>query len=317
MDNLTHTLAAAVLSRAGLNRFAPQAMWLLVVGANAPDLDVVSELTGPDAYLHFHRGASHSLVAIPLIALAVTAAIGLSRRGGFRWGRGFLVALIGVASNPLLDLANAYGVRILWPFSNRWVHADFLAIFDVWIWLLLALALIGPWLSRMVSHEMGAAAGTGRGAAIFVLCAVAGYGGAKYLLHERAVAILDSRMYRDEIPLRVAAMPSSVNPFRFVGLVEGRDFVGRLPNLDLLSEFDPASGQVFLKPEAPPKAAVFAAFLEFAQWPVWKITPLADPEGASEVELSDLRFGPPGSGHFAVSAVLDSAGRTLKIGRSR
>ena len=74
-----------------------------------------------------------------------------------------------------------------------------------------------------------------------------------------------------------------------------------------------AAGQVFYKPETAPKAAAFNAFLEFAQWPVWRITPLADPEGASKVELSDLRFGAPGSGHFSVAAVLDSAGRTLKL----
>jgi inner membrane protein len=249
------------------------------------------------------------LVAVPLIALAVAA---LFSRGRLPSWRSYLVALVGVASNPLLDLANPYGVRILWPFSNRWVNADFLAIFDVWIWLLLALALVAPWFSRMVSREIGAAAGTGRGLAVFVLCAVAGYCGAKYFLHERALAVLDSRLYRNEIPLRVAALPSSVNPFHFVGLVEGREFFERHANLNLLSDFDPAAGIVYYKPETKPKIAAFTALLEFAQWPVWRITPVADPEGASRVELFDLRFGLPASGPFSVSAVLDSAGRTLE-----
>src|SRR5512139_3029280 len=134
MDNITHSLAAVVLSRAGLNRLSLHATLLLVIGANAPDLDVLASFVGPDAYLRYHRGASHSLVAMPLIALAVVGVIGLFRRTGFRWGGAYLAALIGVASNPVLDLATSYGARILWPFSNQWFNADFLAIFDVWIW---------------------------------------------------------------------------------------------------------------------------------------------------------------------------------------
>ena len=74
MDNITHTLTGVMLSRAGLNRLSPHATLLLVVGANAPDLDVVSAIAGSSAYLQYHRGPSHSLVAIPVLALLVTAA---------------------------------------------------------------------------------------------------------------------------------------------------------------------------------------------------------------------------------------------------
>jgi hypothetical protein len=233
------------------------------------------------------------------VALLVTVLVWALQRKGFCWGRAYGVALIGVASNPLFDLANSYGVRILWPFSRQWVNFDFLAIFDVWIWLLLALAIAGPWLSRAVSREIGAQAGTGRGMAIFVLCLVSLYCCGKYLLHERAVAVLEARIYQGEVPRRVAAMPSPVNPFRWVGLVEGSGFVVRYSSVNLLEEFDPSSGQVFYKPEETPRVAPFRSFLEFAQWPVWSVTPVED---AVRVELSDLRFGPPGN-HFSVTAL--------------
>ena len=303
MDNLTHTLSGVVLSRGGLNRISPHATWLLVMAANAPDLDVISRLGGQSAYLQYHRGPTHSLVAIPLVALLVTVLVGALRRKGFSWRKAYVVSLIGVASNPLFDLANSYGVRILWPFSRQWVNFDFLAIFDVWIWLMLALGIAGPWLSRTVSREIGAPAGTGRGMAIFVLCLVGLYCCGKYLLHERAVAVLEARIYQGEVPRRVAAMPSPVNPLRWVGLVEGSGFLERYSSVNLLEEFDPSSDEVFYKPEETPRGEPFRSFLEFAQWPVWRVTPLAEPEGAVRVELSDLRFGPPGSSPFTVTAL--------------
>jgi len=297
-----------VLSRAGLKRMAPQATWLLVLGANAPDLDVISGLGGQAAFLQYHRGPTHSLVAMPLLALLVTGLVWAVRRKRFHWGRAFPAALIGVASNPLLDLANAYGVRLLWPFSSRWISFDFLAFFDVWIWLLLALGVAVPWLLHFVSREMGAQTGPGSGMAVAALCLAALYGTGKYLLHERAVAVLDARMYQGEIPLRVAAMPLPANPFRWVGLVEGRGFLERRPELNLLEEFDPSGGRIYYKPENTPRVEPFRSFLEFARWPVWRVTPAADMEGAVNVELSDLRFGPPGESRFKVAAVVDAGG---------
>lgn len=323
MDNLTHTLLAVTLSRAGLNRFSPHATLLLVAGANAPDLDVVAGLGRTGAALDLHRGPTHSALLWPLMALAVTAAVWLFRRRTIRWLRAYPVALIGVASNPLFDLANSYGVRLWWPFSDQWLHADLVAIFDIWVWALLALGLVAPWFGGLVSREMGARAGSGRGAAVFVLVLLAGYLGGRYLLHQRAVAVLDSRMYLGEVPARVAAMPSPVDPFAWTGLVEGAGFVQLHPRLHLLREFDPEEGRTFYKPtgnaavERARQAGPFRGFLGFAQWPVWRVSPAPEGEGAVVVELCDVRFGPPERSRFSVSARIDSQGRVLEAGPRR
>jgi inner membrane protein len=299
-----------MMSRAGLNRLSPHATLLLVVAANAPDLDVLAAVTGSDAYLRYHRGPSHSLVAVPVLALMVTAFIWLLKRRRFPWSQAYAVSLVGVASNPIFDLANSYGVRLLWPFSDRWFNADFLAIFDVWILVLLLLGMIAPWLSRMVSSEIGAKASPGRGTAIFVLCLVGALCCGRYLLHERAVAVLDSHLYEGEVPLRVAAMPSPGNPLRWVGLVEGSHFVAVYPEVDPLGDFDPAKGRVFYKPPPTPEIArarqtkPFRVFLEWAQWPLWRVIPGADPQNGVTVELSDLRFGDPPNSPFRVSTRL-------------
>jgi inner membrane protein len=299
MDNITHTLTAVMLSRAGLNRLSPHATALLALAANAPDLDILCAVAGP------------AILALLIAALAILVA-----RESFSWGRAYVLALIGVASNPLLDWLNAYGVRLLWPFSERWFNADLFYIVDAWVWVLLALGLVVPWLSALVSSEIGAQAGKGRGVAAVVLCALSLYGFGRYLLHERAIAVLDSRIYQGEAARRVAAMPTAVNPFRWTGLVEGKGFYKVYPRLDLLEEFDPSEGVILYKPEPGPeikRAAEieqFRIFLGFAQWPLWSVTPVAEPEGGVKVKLVDLRFGDSGS-FFAVSTILDAGRRVV------
>ena len=318
MDNITHTLCGIILSRAGLNRLSPHATLLMVVAVNAPDLDVLTGVAGTGASILYHRGPLHSLVAMPLVALLVTLVIGFVKRKDFSWSRAYVVSLVGVASNPIFDLANDYGVRILWPFSDRWIHADFLPIVDPWIWTLFLLGLVAPWLSRLVSSEIGAKSGSGRGAAIFVLCVLGGYCLGRYLVHERAIAVLDSHMYQGETPMRVAAMPALANPFRWTGLVEGKEFFERHPELNLLEDFDPSAGVVYYKPAPGPEIArarettAFRNFLDFAQWPLWRVTPLTGPEGGVTVELTDLRFGAPGESHFQVTARVDASGRVVE-----
>jgi inner membrane protein len=318
MDNITHTLTGVVLSRAGLNRITPHATLLMVLASNAADLDVVAALWGPAAYLRYHRGLSHSMTAMPLLALLVVALVRVALRKKFPLGRGYAVALIGVAANPLFDLMNSYGVRLLWPFSDRWFHADIIAIFDVWILLLLFAGLAAPWLLGIVSSEIGAAKGGGRPMAVFVLCAIAAIGFGRHLLHARAVAVLDSRVYQAEVPLRVGAFPTLANPFRWVGVVEGRDFFQVYPGLNVLEEFDPSQGNLHYKPDARPEleragtTETFRGFLQFSQWTLWRVSPAPDLEGGLQVEAIDLRFGSPESPRFVASALFDSAGRLTR-----
>src|SRR5579883_36362 len=71
MDNLTHSLTGVALARAGLNRWSPHAIWLLLLSANAPDADIVYASHGAFSYFEHHRGYSHSLLAIPIWAAVV------------------------------------------------------------------------------------------------------------------------------------------------------------------------------------------------------------------------------------------------------
>ncbi|MGA3039952.1 MAG: metal-dependent hydrolase [Bryobacteraceae bacterium] len=308
MDPLTHSATGLFLSRAGLNRFSEQAPWILVLAANAPDLDIVTLAWGPLNYLHYHRHLTHSLAAWPVMALLPVLAVRLFTRKPFRWLGAYCISLAAVASHLLLDYTNVYGIRFLLPFSGRWFHLDFTSVVDLWIWGVLLAALAGPLIARLVNAEIGARTkNAGRGFAIFALLFLALYNAGRGALHARAVATLDSRIYSGIAPQRVAALPGPVNPLAWRGLVETREFYG-VVDFRLQEEFDPSRAIVFYK--ADPSAAILAAnnspefreFLAFSQFPLERSIPSAGPEAATRVEAMDMRFGTPVQPAFVATA---------------
>jgi inner membrane protein len=321
MDTLTHTAVGLFLSRAGLNRWTPQATPILLLAANAPDIDIVSALGGWSGYLHYHRHITHSLAALPLMAaLPVLLVRGVGRRR-VHWLGAFCAAAVAVMSHLLLDLTNVYGVRLWEPFSSRWLRLDLTNIVDLCIWAAFLLALAGPFLAGLVGGEMqprrARDARHGRGFAVFALVFVLFYNGARAAAHLRAVNALDARLYRGETPLRVAAFPDAFNPLRWRGLAETADFIA-VSDLDLNGEFDPSRSDFLYKPENEPalaaarRAPAIQAFLEFSQFPFWRVTPAADIDNGRLVEVFDLRFGDPQSPGFMARATVDSANRVAR-----
>jgi membrane-bound metal-dependent hydrolase YbcI (DUF457 family) len=311
MDNLTHSLTGLMFSRAGLNHFHKRASMILILAANAPDVDVLSWFGGSLNYLEYHRGLTHSLIMLPAVAVLPTLLICAFSRSLAGWRAAYVLSLIGVASHLTIDWTNAYAIRLLLPFSTAWLHLDWNFVFDIWIWAALLLAVIGPWMGKLVSSEIGAKPGSGRGLAIFALLFFAGYDFGRYMLHERALAILNSRIYQGAAPIRVAAFPGPFNPLRWTGWVEGANFATRF-DLDITEEFDPQSGTTFYKPEPSPaldaarQTVTFRKFLDFSIYTLWSITPVDEPEGGSLVQARDERFG------FGAAAIVDRSNRVVR-----
>ncbi|MGH9654381.1 MAG: metal-dependent hydrolase, partial [Bryobacteraceae bacterium] len=209
MDNLTHSLIGLVLARAGLNRFSPCATLLLLISANIPDIDIVALGWGPLRYFEIHRGYTHSLVGLPLMALlSVLLTAALCRRK-LPWFRAWLICVAGVGSHLLLDWTNDYGIRLLLPFSSRWFALDLNSLVDVVILCALAIAAIWPLLAHLVGAEIGERKKrpAGRRIAIAALVFVVLFDGGRAVLHARAEAQLWSRLYQNVLPLRTAALP--------------------------------------------------------------------------------------------------------------
>ena len=320
MDPLTHTATGLFLSRVGLGRWTPRALPILLLAANAPDIDILSLAGGPLNYLHYHRHLTHSLVAMPVLALVAVLVVRVASRKPVHWLGAFFAALIAVASHLLLDFTNSYGMRLWLPFSGEWQRLDLTAVIDIWIWGALLLGIAGPFVARLVGSEVSS--GTvreknhGRGFAIFALAFLLLYNCGRGVLHARAVAELDSRLYGESIPLRVAALPHPANPWRWRGIVETGGFYA-VEDVNLAGDFNPTRGTLFYKPE--PNAALEAArhtvaiqeFLRFARFPLWRVTPVSEPENGQRVEVLDMRFGTPLAPGFLASAVLDSNLRVI------
>jgi len=322
MDNLTHSLTALLLARAGLNRFAPRATALAVIAANVPDLDIVTAFKGSLYYLAQHRGFTHALFWAPLVALAPLPLWWLlaqkQRPGKRQWAGAYLVALIAVFTHLGLDFLNVYGIRLHLPFSAAWPRLDLVHIIDVWIWGILLVCTLGPMLARLVYSEIGARGGNGRGMAITGLVLIAVYIAGRAELHARAVETLQARLYHKEQPRLTAALPTPAIPWRWTGLIETNSAWHVVPVNLLLRDFDPDAGRVFYKPDiARVRSTILQTetarvFLDFSQAPLWRITPVANPEGASLVKIDDLRFGLPGEGAFACDFLVDANGKVVR-----
>jgi inner membrane protein len=157
LDNLTHSLAGAVLGQMGLKTKTGLGMATLIIAANIPDIDAVATLLDGVQHLAIRRGITHGPIAMLVLPLVLTGImIGFDRWQGKRGKRpadrlpihkGWLLALayIGCLSHPALDWLNSYGIRLLEPFSSQWFYGDSIFIIDIWIWVAL---IAGFWISR-------------------------------------------------------------------------------------------------------------------------------------------------------------------------
>lgn len=318
MDVVTHTLTGYLLSRAGLNRVCPHSTAILVLAANTPGLDLITMAGGDRLALEYHRGITHSLIGLPVIALVPLLL--LLRHVRTHWRRAWIVSAVGVASHLLLDLATVYGVRLLSPFESSWFHLDLLPSTDIVLCGALLLATGWLALSRLVTREIGAGATAGRGTALLALAFVAVWTGARFMMHERALSTLNSRLYDSELPNRVAAFPHFANPLGWRGLVEtGAAYYSFEMNLRE-SYFDPGRGQVFYKPsesaaiQAAEAAPAVRTLSEFARYPYWAVTPSDTDEAELRVQLVDLAFALPGQDQFTATALLDERGAVIESG---
>lgn len=304
MDNLTHTLTAAAISQAGLNRRTRFATLAIFIGANLPDVDWVTRFGGSATYLKYHRGITHSLLGVTVLAVVLAGVIyALGRRGApkstspplnGRWL--FASCWIATASHALVDFTNAYGSRPFLPFSGRWYAWDIMFIVDPLVTGLVVAGLGFPWLLRLVSEEVGARRPGYQRGAIFSLCSILVLWGLRDLAHRRALSLVDSHTYSREVPRQVGVYPVPVNPFVWTAVVE-TDSAFHLFSVGALdSDVDTDSARVFHKIESSPAleramatrtARIFSDFAKF----LW--AQVESDENGYVVTVRDLRFASP------------------------
>lgn len=265
VDPLTHALASYTLKRAAFPQLARPATVVVVLAGTLADLDMLSSSFGPSAYLAWNRTYVHSALAAFVLALLASLPFFFLKTNAPEKSvtplSVFIPAAAAAMLHLLLDLCQFQGIEMFWPFTAHRYSLDWFPLADLPILGLFIAAVLLPKLARLVSEEIGARSKgpRGRTAAIFVLALVGIYIGARALLHANAVATLDARTYRGEMPKSVAAIPAvgrlslSGGIFAWDGLVETDRAIYTLGlEVGPGSTFDPESARPSYKPEPSP-----------------------------------------------------------------
>jgi inner membrane protein len=322
MEPVTHFLTGACLGRAGFNRATTYATLAMVLGAEAPDIDVLWSLRGPVAGFEHHRGITHTFLGAPFMALLVTGAVWLwhrwgTRRGAHpgdlqasrqkkppvRWACIWMFALVADLSHLLLDWTNNYGVRPFFPFNPRWYAGNIFFILEPVLFGALLAALLVPAILGLADREIGVRRTTfrGRAWAIFALCIGVALGCWRWAEHDRALGLLAQRNYRNEAPINMTVSPYPGDVFKWFGVVETEHFYQTaILNTRTDDFFSQAPTDLYYKqPQTPTILAaknswLGRVFLDWSKFPVVEEAGVFGtlPNGAhyTQVRFQDLRF---------------------------
>jgi inner membrane protein len=222
----------AALAQAGLKRRTRLATATLLIGANLPDVDALAyPLGGSLCALSFRRGWTHGVLALVILPFLLAGAMLLWHRLSARRSAPsppaqggvapvpaqlLLVAAAAIATHPLLDFLNTYGVRWLMPFDARWWYGDALFIVDPWIWAVLAAGIVLSRRAERVAIQTAGAQATWMRPARWALAAVAGYATLMWATSALGARMVERQFVRrgDEPPRRVLASPVPLDPLR-------------------------------------------------------------------------------------------------------
>lgn len=217
MDNVCHTLVGAALAETGLKRRTRLGTATLMIGANFPDIDVVTVPFG--RAIEMRRGWTHGVLALVVLPVVLTALMLAWDRWQGREGdesphvhprEVLLLSALSIVTHPTLDWMNSYGMRWLMPFSGRWFYGDALFIIDPWLLLVLG---AGVWASRRRQRTGGAH--PWRPARVAAVVAV-GYVLAMVGLHAVARRRAEEELARrGRVQRALYVMPSPGNPLRW------------------------------------------------------------------------------------------------------
>lgn len=315
MDPITHVTAGVLIAQAGRDRF-PAVKWFVPLAALAawmPDLDNIVTFFGPEAYMRYHRGYSHSLLGGAVMAWLLAWIMARCWRGISR-GKLFVFFYLCVLSHLFLDVITSYGTRIFLPFSDVRVAISSVYIVDpVFSLALIALAALSfrrPWARKRLAVS---------GLLLLLAWPAVGLGVGR-LTAVRAERLLAAR---GETVQDLSVQPGAFSPLWWK-IVARQDDRYLLTGLDwlhpdrLLPErrYERADNDELKR--LGRQAPVFSHYLWFTDFPVRMVSDL--PSG-TRVTYADLRFvavnplvtAVRGPGiPFTLTAELDPHGRLLR-----
>jgi len=311
MDTVTQVLLGTTIAEAG---FRGKLGWRAVLAGGVfgllPDLDVVSRLAGRWAFMRYHRGETHSLVVLTLVAPIVGWAAWRLTRRRQALGRWIALAAAALITHVLLDWCTSYGTLLWWPFSARHYALDVVAIIDPLYTLPLVVVLVLACIPR-VSRRFS------RHVAVWMLVLTTLYLVLGFTQRERARWLAIDQLDREGLDVEsVRAVPLPLT--NLVWRIVARDRQGNL-TVGFVSTAAPRDIEFHnvLRPRDPlVNAALDTREGRIFSWfagDMMSVEVRKHPDGA-EVILRDQRYGllrSPTASVFAARARFDADGNLL------
>ncbi len=129
MDSISHTSMGigisilAISSTDMSSQYAPVAYTAIIAASLIPDIDVVTKLAGNKSYINQHRGFTHSLLMIVVFSIIINVIANIFLETKLQnillpW------ITISVVMHIVTDIFNNYGVKLLWPFKDKWLSIN-------------------------------------------------------------------------------------------------------------------------------------------------------------------------------------------------
>jgi inner membrane protein len=318
MEPVTHLAAGLLTAQALRPRLGnPRGLTLLcAVAATIPDLDILTGWLDPELFLLHHRGLTHSVFALPLLALLL--AWNARKLGAdLPLRAGFLAAALALAGHLFLDVVTAFGTQLFAPFSDQRVSVEGIYVIDPPFTLsLLALAFLARNGSRLPAERKARLALAG----LLWLLVYPGLGIALRL--DMQARYQDMLTRRGQAYERVSVTPDALAPWYWKVVVDsGPDMLVTTANpLNIETPYPVLQLKRADRDELRrlgKEASIFSTFAWFAGHPFAEPAPA--PLGAHATRYADATFLNSGPvlralyGNGAVfaefTAVLDEAGR--------
>jgi len=286
VDPVTHTLIGIGMANAFFRRrIGKEAVPVLAIASNLPDVDAIVHLTGDPTAILMRRTFGHSIFMFPIWSLVFALVL---RRFYPRLSLGTLfgLSLLGATVHVFFDLVNSFGVVLLWPFSDWRPELAIVFIIDLLLTGLLVAPLLLCLFQRMRPFLiLFSRASMACVAAYLIFC------GANRILAQQALEAEAVRLHLH--PDFSYVFPEPLGPQRWKGVLREQDLY-RLylihslwKRVELIDEVrteidDPVVKHV--------RATALAHRLEwFFKAAVWKVqnAPIND---AATVIVYDLRF---------------------------
>ena len=258
-----------------------------IIGSQIPDIDTVLKLRNNAIYIRNHRGVTHSVPAVILWPLLLTAVIYAFFPGAnlfHLWAWTFTAVFIHV----FVDIFNAYGTQALRPFNSKWVALGWINTFDPFIFAIHVLGILA-WI-------LGAHPGVTFLIMYFVVFA---YYIKRYQTRKRV--LVEVRTMIPDATEIIVAPTMKFHQWRIAAMNENVFFVGRSVDgkVEILDRFKriPVPNTPII--EAAKKDHNISAFLSFSPVYRWEVDEFDD---YYEVRFIDLRYR--SNGHYPFVAVV-------------